>query len=80
VIHPPSLWPEARPANWNAAVPINSPMASVDRCFMKASSLFVLIGRQTITSMREVNAISMLQVRFARHSIATHAESRLARS
>jgi hypothetical protein len=47
---------------------------------MKASSLFVLIGRQTITSMREVNAISMLQVRFARHSIATHAESRLARS
>jgi hypothetical protein len=51
--------------NWKAAVPISSPIASVDKCFMKVSSLFVLIGRDVSIATRDVNEFFMLHLRCA---------------
>jgi hypothetical protein len=78
VTHPPSLWPDAELENWKAAVPISSPAASVDKCFMKVSSLLVLIGRDVSTATCGVNAFFMLQLRLCAVSPATHARAYLA--
>jgi hypothetical protein len=70
VIHPPSLWPEAELENWKAAAAISNPIASVDKCFMKAFSLLVLVGRDVSTAARDVNAFFMLHLRYVPATLA----------